>query len=95
MLRNADKKLSSVAEAWERMVHTELREAPRRMNTILSLEVHIHHTLEEAWNGGLKYECVDVCDVGAKCMLLNNGGKGSAIAAFYKHFSDALKKARS
>jgi len=38
VLRNTDKQQGGLAEAWERMVHTELREAPRRMNTILTLE---------------------------------------------------------
>ena len=58
-------------------------------------EVHIHNTLKAAWDEDLKYECVDVCDIGAQTLLHRKGGKGSAVDAFYRHFTDALKKARS
>jgi hypothetical protein len=43
VLRNFDKQAGGLAEAWERKVHTELREAPRRMNTILTLEAGLAH----------------------------------------------------
>jgi|AntAceMinimDraft_5_1070358.scaffolds.fasta_scaffold144155_1 hypothetical protein len=61
---------TSNEKAYHKLVNTEMREGPRRLHSILTLEVLLANEFALAdtgqSNNGDGYQCVDMCDLGAR-----------------------------
>ena len=84
MQLRAGEKPTSDARAYHRMVHTEVREGPRRLHSILSLEINIIKEFQTDW---------DEADeaLGRRFVLMPGGG----LDGFVRWHSEKLKEGRA
>ena len=95
-LRARGAEMSSEA-AYHKMVHTEMREGPRRLHTILTLEMLLTREFEEIEAGTKEYVLCDMCALGYRALTQagSTGAGGSLMQGFMQWVRDKLLQGRS